>query len=121
MSHAIGSLAFAMTKLFYAAVTDLFFIGKISSFAKAVNSKVVFMDSYEHLLEAIENKKPDGVIVDLNSFLTPAHIEHIRKKYGVSVTGYLPHIQTDLMNSARKVCDVMTQGEFSNNLVKILG
>ena len=28
-------------KLFYAAVTDLFFIGKIGSFAKAVGSKVV--------------------------------------------------------------------------------
>lgn len=109
-------------KIFYAAVTDLFFIGKITSFAKAVNSKVVFLDSYEHLIEKIEDNKPDGVIVDLTSFLTLAHIEHIRKKYGVKVIGYLPHVQTDLMNRAGKICDqVMSQGEFSNNLVKILG
>jgi len=107
-------------KIFYAAVTDLFFIGKIGSFAKAVGSKVVFVDSYEHLLEAIEDNKPEAVIVDLNSFLTLAHIEAIRGK-GVRVIGYLPHVQTELMERAKKVCEVYTQGEFSNNLVKILG
>jgi hypothetical protein len=110
-----------MTKIFYAAVTDLFFIGKISSFAKAVNSKVVFVDSYEHMIESIEDNKPTGIIVDLNSFLTLAHIEHIRKKYGVKVIGYMPHVQADLKMRAEKVCDsVMTQGEFSNSLVRIL-
>ena len=109
-------------KLFYAVVTDLFFIGKIGSFTKAVNSKVVFMDSYEHLLEAIEDRKPEAVLVDLASFLTLAHIETIKKKYDIRVIGYLPHVHADLKNQAEKVCDsVMTQGEFSNNLVKILG
>ena len=71
-------------KIFYAAVTDLFFIGKIGSFAKAVNSRVVFMDSYEHLIEAIEDNKPEAVLVDLNSFLTLAHIDHIKSKYNVT-------------------------------------
>ncbi|MBI4174290.1 MAG: hypothetical protein HY517_01485, partial [Candidatus Aenigmarchaeota archaeon] len=65
---------------------------------------------------------PDGIIVDLNSFLTLAHIDHIRMKYGVNVIGYLPHVQSELKQRAEKVCDsVMSQGEFSNNLVKILG
>ena len=109
-------------KIFYAAVTDLFFIGKITSFAKAVGSKVIFLDSYEHLIEKIEDNKPDGVLVDLNGFLTLGHIDHIRTKYGVHVIGYLPHVQEDLMRRAKDVCDsVMSQGEFSNNLVKILG
>ena len=107
-------------KLFYAAVTDLFFIGKIGSFAKAVGSKVVFVDSYEHLLEAIEDNKPEAVIVDLNSFLTLAHIEAIRGK-DVRVIGYLPHVQVDLMARAKNICEVYTQGEFANNLGKILG
>lgn len=111
-----------MAKLFYAVVTDLFFIGKISSFAKAVEAKVVFVDSYEHLIEKIEDSKPDGVLVDLNSFLTLGHIDHIRSKYDVTIIGYLPHVQTELMDRAKKVCDsVMSQGEFANNLVKILG
>ena len=109
-------------KTFYAAVTDLFFIGKITSFAKAVGSKVVFIDSYEHLIEKIEDNKPDGVLVDLNSFLTLGHIDHIKSEYNVKIIGYLPHVQTDLMNRAQKVCDsVMSQGEFSNSLVRILG
>ncbi len=111
-----------MTKIFYAAVTDLFFIGKIASFAKAVNSKVVFVDSYEHLIEAIEDNKPEAVLVDLNGFLTLAHIEHIKSKYGVKIIGYMPHVQVDLKMRAEKVCsEVYSQGEFSNSLVKILG
>ena len=109
-------------KIFYAAVTDLFFIGKITSFAKAVNSKVVFLDSYEHLIEKIEDSKPDGVIVDLNSFLTLGHLEHIKSKYNVKIIGYLPHVQTDLMARAQKVCDsVRSQGELSNSHVRMLG
>lgn len=108
-------------KIFYAAVTDLFFISKISSFAKAVNSKVVFIDSYEHLLEAIEDRKPEAVIVDLNSFLTLAHLEHIKSRCNVKIVGYLTHVQAELKKNAQQVCDeVLTQGELSNNLVKIL-
>ena len=109
-------------KIFYAAVTDLFFISKIGSFAKSVSSKVVFIDSYEHLLEAIEDRKPEAVIVDLNSFLTLAHLEQIKSRHNVKIIGYLTHIQPSLKKSAEKVCDeVCTQAEFSNNLVKILG
>ena len=110
-----------MGKIFYAAVTDLFFIGKITSFAKAVGSKVVFLDSYEHIIEAVEDRKPEALIVDLNGFLTLGHIDHIRTKYGVKVIGYMPHVQEELKKRAGKVCEVYTQGEFSNNLAKILG
>lgn len=109
-------------KLFYAVVVDLFFIGKITSFAKAVESKVVFIDGYEHLIEAIEDNMPEAVIIDLNGPLTLAHLEHIKSQYNVKVIGYLTHSQTDLKKRAEKVCDqVMSQSEFSDNLVKILG
>ena len=108
-------------KLFYAVVVDLFFIGKITSFAKAAGSKVVFLDSYEHLIEAVEDKKPEAVLVDLNGPLTLAHLDHIKSRYSVKIIGYLPHVQADLKQRAQKVCDqVMPQSEFSNNLVKIL-
>ncbi len=109
-------------KLFYAVVVDLFFIGKITSFAKAVGSKVVFIDGYEHLIEAIEDKKPEAVLIDLNGPLTLAHLEHIRSRYNVKILGYMVHVQADLKKRAGKVCDqVMSQSEFSDNLVKILG
>jgi len=109
-------------KLFYAVVVDLFFIGKITSFAKSVGSKVVFLDSYEHLIEAIDDKMPEAVLVDLNGPLTVAHLDHIKSRYNVKMIGYLPHVQAELKQRAEKVCDrVMTQGEFSNNLVSILG
>ena len=109
-------------KIFYAAVTDLFFIGKISSFAKAVNSRVVFIDSYEHLIEAIQDNMPEAVIVDLNGFLTLAHLDHIKSRYNVKIIGYLTHVQADMKQQAKKVCDqVLSQSEFSDSLVKVLG
>lgn len=108
-------------KIFYAAVTDLFFMTKISSTAKAVGAQVVFTDSYEHLIEKIEDRPPSAVIVDLNSFLTLAHIEHIKSRFDVNIIGYLSHAQIDLQKNARKVCnEVYPQSELSDNLVKIL-
>lgn len=95
-------------------------MGKIKSTAKLAGIQVIFVDSYEHLIESIEDRKPDAVIVDLNGPLTLAHLEHIRSSHDVRIIGYLTHSQTDLKKKAEKVCEVMTQGEFSNNLVQIL-
>ena len=78
-------------------------------------------NSYETLLENIQDKQPDKIIVDLNGFLTLAHLEHIKKTHKVRIIGYLSHVQADLIKKAKEVCDeVYPQSEFSASLARIL-
>ena len=106
-------------KTVYAAMQDLFFSAKISGTAKMTGARVVFVASYEELVQKISEKKPDLVIVDLNGFMTPAHVSAIRSK-GVEVVGYLSHVQTDLRNRFKDSCEIMTNSQLSEKLPQLL-
>jgi len=105
--------------LVYAALQDLFFHAKIKTTAEHLGTRVVFVTSYDELMEKIMVKKPDLLIVDLNGFMTPAHVAAARK--GIKVIGYLSHIQTDVRKKYQDVCDtIMPNSEFSQKLAEIL-
>ena len=108
-----------MVDSFYIALQDLFFNAKIVGTAKHTGAEIVAADSYNDLIEKIDDKKPDLVIVDLNGFMTPAHVSAIKSK-GVHVVGYLSHIQTDLKNRFKGTCDIMTNFELSEKLPQLL-
>jgi hypothetical protein len=107
-------------KLVYAALRDLYFHAKIKTTAEHTGANVIFIDSYEELMMKIREKKPDLLIVDLNGFLTPAHVSSVKTK-GVLVVGYLSHVQTDLKKKFQDSCTkIMPQSEFSQKLSEIL-
>jgi len=106
-------------RLVYVALQDLFFNAKIIATARHTDAEIVSCDSYNDLVEKIGERKPDLVIVDLNGFLTPAHVSSVRSK-GVHVIGYLSHVQTDLRNRFKDSCEIMTQSQFSEKLHDLL-
>ena len=106
--------------LVYAALQDLFFHAKIKTTADHTGANVVFATSYDELMEKILRQKPDLLLVDLNGFMTPAHVSNARSK-GIKVIGYLSHIQTDIRKNYQNVCDrILTNSEFSQKLAEIL-
>ncbi|HLC67855.1 MAG TPA: hypothetical protein VJI12_03135 [archaeon] len=106
-------------RLVYVALQDLFFNAKIIATARHTDAEIVSCDSYNDLVERISERKPDLVIVDLNGFLTPAHVSAIRSK-NVRVIGYLSHIQTDLRNRFEESCEIMTNSQLSEKLHDLL-
>ena len=72
-------------KTFYAAVTDLFFIARITESAKFVEAKVVFNGNFEELVNRIDYQMPDGLLVDLNGFLTADQLQEIKSKYNKTI------------------------------------
>ena len=108
-------------KMFYAAVTDLFFIARITESARFVEAKVIFTGNFEELTNRIEFEKPDGLLVDLNGFLTADQLREIKSKYDIRIIGYLSHVQTEMRKLAEEVCDeVLSQGEFTKNMAQLL-
>ncbi len=109
-----------------AVVSDLFFSVKITDAAKRAGMAVELVkDPHEVLVKA--KAKPSVIIFDLN--FEDAHpLELIEKlkagaEYkGVSLIGYLSHVQGDLKHAAQEAgCDmVMARSAFSQNLPMIL-
>ena len=109
-----------------AVVSDLFFSVKIADAAKRAGMAVELVrDPHEVLLKA--KAKPSVIIFDLN-FEDAQPLELIGKlkstdEYkGVSLIGYLSHVQGELKQAAQDAgCDmVMARSAFSQNLAQIL-
>ena len=108
-------------KMFYAAVTDLFFIARITESAKFSEAKVIFNGNFEELVNRIDYQMPDGLLVDLNGFLTADQLQEIKSKYNIRIIGYLSHVQTEMRKIAEEICDqVLSQAEFTKNLAQLL-
>ncbi|MGA2135466.1 MAG: response regulator [Bryobacteraceae bacterium] len=109
-----------------AVVSDLFFSVKITDAAKRAGMAVELVkDPHEVLNKA--KAKPSVIIFDLN-FEEARPLELIGKlkagaEYkGVSLIGYLSHVQGELKQAAQEAgCDmVMARSAFSQNLPMIL-
>jgi PleD family two-component response regulator len=109
-----------------AVVSDLFFSVKITDAAKRAGMAVELVkDPHEVLAKA--KAKPSVIIFDLN-FEDVRPLELIGKlkanaEYkGVSLIGYLSHVQGELKQAAQEAgCDmVMARSAFSQNLPMIL-
>ena len=109
-----------------AVVEDLFFTVKINEAAKRAGLAVDFVkNDKDAMAKAAEN--PLLIILDLNNnSASPlkliAKIKGAPEFKGISVIGYVSHVQGDLKQKAHEAgCDmVMARSAFSQNLSQIL-
>lgn len=109
-----------------AAVTDLFFVGKITAAAKRVGVPVEFVSSESELLQKTESL-PALLLLDLNAArLNPvslvARLKGDPLRRDVRVIAFLSHVQTDLRRAADQAgCDlVLPRSVFSQQLDDLL-
>jgi PleD family two-component response regulator len=109
-----------------AVLEDLFFTVKINESAKRAGLQVEFVKSAHDALEKAK-ERPALIIIDLNcSAAEPMKliekIKSSRDLKGVSLIGYLSHIQGELKQKAQEAgCDmVLARSAFSQNLPQIL-
>ncbi|HZT30152.1 MAG TPA: response regulator [Bryobacteraceae bacterium] len=114
------------SKRVLAVVNDLFFSVKISDAAKRAGMHVEFVKESKDVLEKAK-LKPALIIFDLN-FDSVQPVKLIGKMKGnadykgVSLIGYLSHVQGELKQKAQEAgADmVMARSAFSQNLPQIL-
>ncbi len=107
-------------------LSDLMFMVKIQEAAKATGLEAIFVKSQDEAL-ARARENPALIILDLNNTGTApldliAKLKSDEKTSGVSLLGYVSHVQTDLKQAAQeKGCDmVIARSAFSQNLPAIL-
>lgn len=114
------------SKKVLAVVSDLFFSVKIADAAKRAGMQVEFIKESKEVLEKAK-LKPTLIIFDLN-FESIQPLKLIGKLKGnsdykgVSLIGYLSHVQGELKQKAQEAgADmVMARSAFSQNLPQIL-
>lgn len=109
-----------------AVLSDLMFTVKIQDAAKRAGLDVIFVKSLESAL-AQAQQNPAAVLIDLNDTAARpleliASLKSDPKTRGIAITGFVSHVQTDVIQAAReKGCDaVMARSAFSQNLPAIL-
>jgi PleD family two-component response regulator len=105
-----------------AAVTDLFFSVKLTEAAKRAGMSLEFVKEPEALLEKA-GQKPSLIIFDLNlESIDPVglitRLKGSPDTRGISLIGYLSHIQAELKQRAQGAgCDmVLARSAFSQNM-----
>ncbi len=109
-----------------AVLNDLFFRVKIQEAAKRAGVELVIVQSQGEALAQAKDQ-PVVMILDLNDMKaeplsTIERLKGDKETRNISLLGYVSHIQTDLIQSAReRGCDVvMARSAFSQNLLKLL-
>jgi PleD family two-component response regulator len=109
-----------------AVVSNLFFSVKIADAAKRAGMVLEMVKDPREVLTKAKSK-PNVIIFDLNfedarPLELIAEIKGSAECKGVSLIGYLSHVQGDLKQAAQEAgCDmVMAQSAFSQNLQQIL-
>ena len=113
-------------KKIVAAVSDLLFTVKINDAARKAGLKVDFVKSDQDVLDKA-NQQPTVIILDLNcadvnSLKLISELKGNSDHKGISLIGYLSHVQGELKKQAHDAgCDiVMTRSAFSQNLPQSL-
>lgn len=113
-------------KKIVAVMDDLFFIVKVNEAAKSAGLDVEFVKSGVDALDRAR-QKPALMILDLNcGAVEPlqviAQLKADQELRGISLIGYLSHVQAELKQKAQESgCDmVMARSAFSQNLPVIL-
>ena len=114
-----------MQKRVLAVVSDLFFSVKISEAAKRCGLALEFVKNPDDVLDKAKDK-PSLIIFDLNfDVVNPVHLIGRLKSSGdtkgISLLGFLSHIQVELKQQAQDAgCDmVMARSAFSQNMSQI--
>ena len=108
-----------------AVVTDLFFSVKLTEAAKRAGLALEFVKDSEEVLAKAKDK-PSLIILDLN-FESANPLGLISKlkgssdTKGISLIGYLSHVQAELKQQAQEAgCDmVLARSAFSQNMPQI--
>ena len=113
------------SKRVLAVVNDLFFSVKLTEAAKRSGLALEFVKDAEQVIETAAGK-PSLIIFDLNfDAVQPlkliAKLKASPETKGVSLLGYLSHVQAELKQKAQEAgCDmVMARSAFSQNLPQI--
>jgi len=113
------------SKRVVAVVNDLFFSSKLIEVAKRSGLTLEFVKEEKVLMEKA-HEKPSLIIFDLNfEDVRPLHLISRLKAgpetKGISLIGYLSHIQVELKQKAQEAgCDmVMARSAFSQNMPQI--
>jgi PleD family two-component response regulator len=108
-----------------AVVSDLFFSVKLTEAAKRAGMALEFVKEPDQVLEKAKTR-PQLIVLDLNfESADPLRLIGTLKgspeTKGISVIGYLSHIQGELKQQAQEAgCDmVMARSAFSQNLTQI--
>jgi PleD family two-component response regulator len=108
-----------------AAVTDLFFSVKLTDAAKRAGLSLEFVKDSNEILEKAKTL-PSLIIFDLNfEAVNPVtlitKLKGSSETKGISLIGYLSHIQVDLKQQAQEAgCDmVLARSAFSQNMPQI--
>jgi len=108
-----------------AVVADLFFSVKLTDAAKRCGLALEFVKDPKDLLEKA-NGKPSLIVFDLNFDAAQplkliARLKGQPATKGVSLLGFLSHVQGELKQSAQEAgCDmVLARSAFSQNLTQI--
>ena len=108
-----------------AVVSDLFFSVKLNEAAKRNGLAIEFVKEGSELLEKAKSR-PSVIVFDLNfESIEPlkliAELKASPETKGVSLIGYLSHIQGELKQQAQEAgCDmVMARSALSQNLMQI--
>jgi PleD family two-component response regulator len=114
-----------MQKKVLAVVSDLFFSVKLTDAAKRSGLSLEFIKEPKELLERAQ-EKPSLIIFDLNMESAQplkliAKLKGKSETKGISLIGYLSHIQGELKQQAQEAgCDmVLARSAFSQNLPQI--
>jgi PleD family two-component response regulator len=112
-------------KRILAVVSDLFFSVKISDAAKRAGLAVEFVKDSQELLKKAASK-PSLIIFDLNfeearPLQSISDLKQDAQLRGISLIGYLSHIQAELKQKAQEAgCDmVMARSALSQNMPQI--
>ncbi len=113
------------SKRVVAVVNDLFFSSKLIEVAKRNGLSLEFVKEEKTLMEKA-HEKPSLIIFDLNfEDVRPLHLiaelKRAPETKGISLIGYLSHIQVELKQKAQEAgCDmVMARSAFSQNMPQI--
>jgi PleD family two-component response regulator len=108
-----------------AVVTDLFFSVKLTDAAKRAGLSLEFVKDSDEILEKAKTL-PSLIIFDLNfEAVNPVKmitkLKESSETKGISLIGYLSHIQVDLKQQAQEAgCDmVLARSAFSQNMPQI--
>jgi PleD family two-component response regulator len=108
-----------------AVVTDLFFSVKLTDAAKRAGLSLEFVKDSNEILEKAKTL-PSLIIFDLNfEAVNPVKLitklKESSETKGISLIGYLSHIQVDLKQQAQEAgCDmVLARSAFSQNMPQI--
>jgi PleD family two-component response regulator len=109
------------------AVDDLMFASKISSAARALGVEIAFARSPEAIVDAVREKSPRLVILDLNSqrvrpIEAVAALKADAALAAVPTLGFVSHVQADLIDQARQagVDRVLARSAFVQQLPQLL-